>query len=541
MFRVLATIGGEHDGRLVFAAVALCLAAIICAFKTLRHAEESGDLRRNMWLVLASACTAAGAWSAQYLSLLGYDAGAPVGYDFLLVYASLAAAFAGCLGGYWVAISGNVWFGELWEKAGREPTHQETIQRQVSAVLGGLVMAVGFVAMHVIGMRALVVPASISWGAEGTMLSLAMAFTLTPAALFVLYDNRSAYRLWSATGLLVLAICGQYFSGASAMMIAPNSALDVASPQSDKVILTLSIAVIAVFVLAAGVVALLVERLKGEINENMGQLRAANLRVINLNVALEESMLQLKEAQAEALRKEKLSQLGQLTATVAHEIRNPLGAVKTATFIIERKLKDKTDGLESQFTRISNGISRCDAIISELLDFTRSRTLELKSVNVDDWVRATVEEEAKALPPAVNVAVEAGLEDVESAFDHDRMRRVLINLLSNASEAMVGKGLPGDKKTDDPRIRVTTRQTDDRIEIEIKDNGPGISPENLAKIREPLFTTKSFGVGLGIPAIEKILLQHGGGLQIESTLGDGACITAWFPVNCGEGSVMAAA
>jgi signal transduction histidine kinase len=267
---------------------------------------------------------------------------------------------------------------------------------------------------------------------------------------------------------------------------------------------------------------------EGETRAYAEQLEAAHEDIIKLNAELADSIEKLKSAQDEIVRKGKLAQLGQLTATVAHEIRNPLGAVRTASFLVERKVKDKGLGVESQLQRINNGIKRCDTIITELLDFARSKSLTLEDVVLDTWVRATVEEEQKTLPRPVQVAMDLDLGDVGAAIDTGRMRRVLINLLSNASEAMVGKGM--DIVTQSPRIRVTTRRVGGNVEIEVADNGPGISEENLKKILEPLFTTKSFGVGLGLPAVEKILEQHGGGLRIASTLGEGAVFTAFFPL-----------
>jgi signal transduction histidine kinase len=107
----------------------------------------------------------------------------------------------------------------------------------------------------------------------------------------------------------------------------------------------------------------------------------------------------------------------------------------------------------------------------------------------------------------------------------------LINLLSNAAEALVGNGAePHPAGVKKPTITVSTRVRNGNLEISVADNGPGISEVNLAKIREPLFTTKSFGIGLGLPAVENILEQHGGGLRIDSILGDGAVMTAWFPI-----------
>jgi signal transduction histidine kinase len=233
------------------------------------------------------------------------------------------------------------------------------------------------------------------------------------------------------------------------------------------------------------------------------------------------------------MRRGRMAQLGQLTATVAHEIRNPLGAVRTASFLIQRKIKDKDLGIEPQFQRIDNGISRCDAIITQLLDFSRSRALQLEEYVIDEWLARLVEEEAKSLPQIVAVDCNLGLRELSMPIDGGQLSRAVINLLSNASEAMVGKGEDASKfTTQTPRIIVETRQTGRGIEISVKDNGPGIAPDTLKKILEPLFTTKSFGTGLGLPAVEKVAQEHGGGLEVTSEEGKGACFILWFPIAC---------
>jgi signal transduction histidine kinase len=261
------------------------------------------------------------------------------------------------------------------------------------------------------------------------------------------------------------------------------------------------------------------------------ELERANASINELNLELAGSILQLKQAQDEIIRQGKLAQLGELTATVAHEIRNPLGAVRTAAYLVERKVKEKGVDLSNELGRINGGIRRCDKIITELLDFARSRSPLLKTVTIDEWVRATVEEERKSLPPVVEVSYDLALGDGKAAFDPDRMRRVIINLLSNASEAMVGNGKGrADVVTRDPRIVLSTRIVSNNVEITVTDNGPGISEENRAKILEPLFTTKSFGAGLGLAAVEQILNLHGGGLRVRSKVGEGAAMTAWFPL-----------
>jgi len=276
--------------------------------------------------------------------------------------------------------------------------------------------------------------------------------------------------------------------------------------------------------------------------EAMGaKVAAINNDVSILNRDLADKMLRLKEAQDGLVEKGRMEQLGQLTATIAHEIRNPLGAVRTSAFLLEKKTLGKGLGVEAQIERINKGVTRCDNIINQLLDFSRNKKLSCQPERLDDWLVQVVEEEAARLPLAVCVECSLGLGDREVPFDPSRLRRAVVNLLSNASEAMVGTGEDGAKfHTKSPRISVTTAIVGENVEIAIADNGPGISPENLEKVREPLFTTKSFGTGLGVPAIEKILEQHGGFLKIESEFGKGATFRAFLPLKANLQTAKAA-
>jgi signal transduction histidine kinase len=274
-----------------------------------------------------------------------------------------------------------------------------------------------------------------------------------------------------------------------------------------------------------------VEESRADTLAHAERLQAVNEDVTRLNQELAVNMKHLQDAQEENIRKGKLAQLGQLTALVAHEIRNPLNIIRTAAYLAERKLDGKSHELEMQFGRITKGVTRCDSIISELLDFTRMRTLQLETVEIDEWLKELVTEQAQKLPPAVKVEYRPGLPHVTARFDPSRMYRLVVNFLTNASEAMVGNGEDTGKfTTPSPRIIVATAKSAGGIEITCADNGPGISEENLKKIREPLFTTKSFGIGLGLPAIDRILDEHGGKLRIETKLGEGTRMTAWIPL-----------
>lgn len=257
----------------------------------------------------------------------------------------------------------------------------------------------------------------------------------------------------------------------------------------------------------------------------------ANRRIEALNAELQENLAALHEAQAEALRRGKLAQLGQLTATVAHELRNPLGAVRTSAFLLERRVKGKNLGVEPQIERINNGVMRCDGIISQLLDFARSKAISPEPLAIDSWLTKLVEEEAQRLPQAIEVELQLGIGTRTVGCDPARMARVVINLLNNAAEALVDRNGEAVMKGARPRISITTGLTPRGAEITVADNGPGIAPEVLASIFEPLFTTKNFGTGLGLPAIQRVMEQHNGGLEAQSSPGQGARFTAWWPAD----------
>ena len=259
-----------------------------------------------------------------------------------------------------------------------------------------------------------------------------------------------------------------------------------------------------------------------------------------LNRQLSDNLTKLREAQDEALRKGKMAQLGNLTATVAHELRNPLSTVRTSTYLLARKIKDKGLGVEPQLQRINNGVIRCDNIITQLLDFSRSKAMKPEPTVLDVWLEKLIQTEAQKLPELVSIECYFGLGDRLVNLEPGRFERAIINLLANASEALVGKGDdPKARFTETPIISIKTRMTARGAEISVADNGPGISAENLTKIREPLFTTKNFGTGLGISAVEQILEQHGGGLDIDSVEGKGATFTLWLPIHKSSGEQAA--
>ncbi|MEO9168436.1 MAG: HAMP domain-containing sensor histidine kinase [Aestuariivirga sp.] len=261
------------------------------------------------------------------------------------------------------------------------------------------------------------------------------------------------------------------------------------------------------------------------------KMEKLNSDLAAMNREVSQHLKALENAQEQLVKKGRMEQMGQLTATMAHELRNPLGAARTSIFLLERKTRDKGLGVEGQIQRITNAIMRCDDIIAQLLDFSRTKKLSPTSTDFDAWLEKTLMEEALRLPQAVSISCKLGTQGKLVAFDPSRMQRALTNLLGNASEAMVGNGESSAKfHTVNPHIEISSSIVGDMLQLSVSDNGPGISTENLARVREPLFTTKSFGTGLGLPAVEQIAAQHGGTMQITSKLGRGTTATILLPL-----------
>ena|GEM_PF-1706682 len=255
-----------------------------------------------------------------------------------------------------------------------------------------------------------------------------------------------------------------------------------------------------------------------------------NNDISRLNSDLAEKIQLLTLAQEDIVQKGKMAQLGNLVATVAHELRNPLGGVRTTTFLLRRKLKDSPIDVEAQLDRIEIGVTRCDNIISQLLDFSRSQPLVTEKKDLNIWLQEVLVEEATKISEHITINCVLSAQQVLAEVDTERLRRGVINLLTNAADAMVTKaGLNLVRNGHKPAIDVELNETSRGVEIKIRDNGPGIPAELMSRISEPLFTTKSFGTGLGLAAVRKVAEMHGGGLEINSIDGHGASFTIWFP------------
>jgi len=248
----------------------------------------------------------------------------------------------------------------------------------------------------------------------------------------------------------------------------------------------------------------------------------------HLEELVNERTAELRLAQEELLRKQRLASIGQLTATVSHELRNPLGSIRNSLAIIWRLASKDNPLMKNALEITDRGISRCDNIITELLDFTRIRALRLETTDINAWLSEVLDDYRHAPEVELLLLCKPGAV-VEVFCDREQLLRALLNVLNNACDAvMAEEGLPDPAES--PRVTLTTRIVDDSVEIKIADNGIGMSEEQKKKVFEPLFSTKSFGVGLGMSVVKQIMEQHGGSVQIETEPGAGTRVSLLLPL-----------
>jgi len=229
----------------------------------------------------------------------------------------------------------------------------------------------------------------------------------------------------------------------------------------------------------------------------------------------------LENAQSELIKKERMAMLGELIGTVSHELRNPLGTIRGSLFSIQKRVDSQEyDRLPDIIQRAERNIVRCDRIIEELLDYSRNRTIEATEIKIDPWLREVFDEISELNEVECQWVLEA---NTTLNLDLEQFRRVLINVVTNAVHAMNEPESPG--KT----LTITTTADEDVVEIVITDTGVGIAPDVLARIGEPLFSTKGFGVGLGVPIIEEIVATHGGTVTYDSKVQEGTRVCIRMP------------
>jgi signal transduction histidine kinase len=240
--------------------------------------------------------------------------------------------------------------------------------------------------------------------------------------------------------------------------------------------------------------------------------------IVSLNKLLDLDLVKIEDAyQSEYLarqqRAERLAAIGQLAGGVAHELRNPLNVVKTSAYFLLHARDPKHEKVREHLQRIEQNVARANGIITALSNFARMPVPELRAFAVGRCVQEALE--ATPLPGNISVEMDFPAELPPVMGDSEQVRIVFANLIRNAREAMPQGG----------RLTLGARVVGDALEVAVGDSGVGIAPENLARVMEPLFSTKTQGLGLGLALARAILDKNQGSLSATSEPGRGSTFT----------------
>ncbi len=250
---------------------------------------------------------------------------------------------------------------------------------------------------------------------------------------------------------------------------------------------------------------------------DISDLKQAEKELAEANEQLEARVKQrnaeLRAAQADLVRSEKFATLGKVSGGIAHEIRNPLNAVKTSAYYLLNAKSPTDEKVREHLERIDRQVSLIDNVVTALSDVAKLPETYVKPTNLALVLRSAVG--SVGLPDNISVELQfpADLPDVMA--DENQIVIAFKNLIRNARDAMPNGG----------QLKIDSTVNSDSVSFHISDNGIGISAEHLEKILEPLFTTKARGMGLGLSISRAIVEKNKGQLSVESELGKGSCFT----------------
>lgn len=243
--------------------------------------------------------------------------------------------------------------------------------------------------------------------------------------------------------------------------------------------------------------------------------------------AVEARTLELNAAQEKLVRQEKLAVLGQLAGGVGHELRNPLGVINNAVYYLKLVQPEADETIRKYHAMIEHEVHNADKIIADLLDFARIRSVDRERVAVPELVQRVLER--FPVPESITTRLEIPADLPGVYADPRQMEQVLGNLVTNACQAM--EDAPGASgPPTGGKLTLSASLQGDMIAIAVQDTGTGIPPENMGKLFEPLFTTKTKGIGLGLAVSQRLVEANGGRIEASSQPGHGSTFTVTLPV-----------
>jgi signal transduction histidine kinase len=271
--------------------------------------------------------------------------------------------------------------------------------------------------------------------------------------------------------------------------------------------------------------------LLNELREEVERRKAAEYSTRKLNEELEAKVVertrQLLAAQDELVRREKLTLLAQVADSVGHELRNPLGVMSNAVYFLKSVLSDAGESTKEYLGIVECEIAESERIVADLLDAVRTKPPQFETAKVAELIEQALRK--CAVPPAVTISLDIPETLPPLNVDPKQIQQVLSNLITNGLEAMPEGGAL--------EIRATENRRGRTLRISVKDSGVGIAPEHQDKLFQPLFTTKTRRVGLGLAAVKNLIQVNRGSVDMQSEPGKGSTFCVTLPTGGSDAEI----
>ena len=256
-----------------------------------------------------------------------------------------------------------------------------------------------------------------------------------------------------------------------------------------------------------------------EINREKKELLELKVAFEQRSQELEETLNKVNEIQDDLIKSEKFATIGRLASTVAHELRNPLAGIKNISYFLS-KMGAFSDAKSKQMvSMLSAEVVRANKIVTDLLDYSKTKKMNKQEVYIGTFIEKAIE----AVPMPKQIEIIKEIEPINVFVDPDKMTQIIINLLSNARDAMPAEG---------GKITITTLsdKANKKFYINVEDTACGMDDETVLHLFEPLFTTKLKGIGLGLSIVKEIVEAHSGKITVKSQKGVGTTFTIEMPL-----------
>ena len=475
---------GTYNPYLVTLSILVASFASYTALDLGGHVGAARGLARQAWLVAAAITMGGGIWSMHFIGMLAFVMPIPMSYDIGLTILSLVVAIVVTGGGFYVI-----------SRQGASP---------LSVVLSGIFMGLGIVAMHYIGMAAMRGHEELGYDSLFVSLSVVIAIGASTAALWLAFQTTELGQKLIAALVMGLAISGMHYTGMRAAIFTAHSSVHEAPVNAnlDQTNLALAVAGITFVILAFASIASLSEQKRAE--------------------------EALRQAQADLARVNRVTTMGALTASIAHEVNQPITAAATNADACMRWLSCDPPNLE-EARAAAKGIvkdaTRAAEIINRIRLLFKKGATQRELLDVNDVIREMIVLlRGEVAQHSVSVRTELAADLPQVMGDRVQLQQVMMNLMSNGIDAM--------KDVEGPRELAiqSQRAENEHLMVSVSDTGVGLPPQQTDQIFNAFVSTKLHGTGMGLSISRSIVESHSGRLWAADNSSRGASFHVTLPV-----------